>query len=131
MTANGGIQAFVEGVGHFENSITAAKRAFRALGRLGTQQDGPTIDRTIRRLAQSQAATITNLRNSIEHMDEIIVSDSGIPEGSPHLLTIDKTGENLEIGTHQFPIFKLHDVLHTLHATGLSIIHALPTPADA
>jgi hypothetical protein len=131
MTANGGIQAFVEGVGHFENSITSAKRALRALGRLGTQQDGPVIDRTIRKLAQSQDATITNFRNSIEHMDEIIASDSGVPEGLPHLLTIDKTGENLEIGTYQFPIFKLHGLLHTLHTTGLSIIHALPTPADA
>lgn len=50
MNANGGIQAFVEGVEHFENGINVAKRALRALGRLAGQQDGPALDRTIRKL---------------------------------------------------------------------------------
>ena len=131
MTAGGGIQAFVEGVGHFENCINAAKRALRALGRLGTQQDGPTIDRTLRKLAQSQAKTVTDLRDAIEHMDEDIVSSAGIPEGAPHLLTLDKTGDNLEVGTHRIPVVGLHGVVRSLHAAGLAIIQALPTPTDA
>jgi hypothetical protein len=131
MNANGGIQAFVEGVGHFENCINAAKRALRALGRLGTQQDGPALDRTIRKLAQSQAKTITDLRDAIEHIDADIVAESGIPEGLPHLLTIDKKGEHLEIGTHRIPVAGLQGVVRGLHAAGLAIIHVLPTPADA
>lgn len=131
MIAGGGIQSFVEGVGHFENCINSAKRALRALGRLGTQEDGPPIDRTIRKLAQSQATTITDLRDSIEHMDEKILSGSGIPEGAPHLLTIDKQGDNLEIGTHRIPIAGLQGVVRALHSAGLAIIQALPTPADA
>jgi hypothetical protein len=131
VNANGGIQAFVEGVGHFENCINATKRALRALERLGTQQDGPAIDRKIRKLAQSQTKTITHLRDAIEHMDAIIVSGAGIPEGLPHLLTIDKTGENLEIGTHQIPIAGLQGVVRALHVLGLAVIQALPTPADA
>ena len=131
MNAGGGIQAFVEGAGHFENCINSAKRALRALGRLGTQQDGPAIDRTIRKLAQSQAKTITDLRDAIEHMDEDIVSGGGIPDGAPHLLTIDRNGENLEIGTHHIPIVGLHSVVRALYSAGVAIIQALPTPADA
>lgn len=131
MMAGGGIQAFIEGVGHFENCINSAKRALRALERLGTQQDGPTIDRTIRKLAQSKTKTITDLRDAIEHMDEGIVSGAGIPEGAPHLLTIDKQGDNLELGTHRIPINGLHGVVGTLHSGGLAIIQALPTPSDA
>lgn len=80
MIADGGIQAFVEGVGHFENCINSAKRALRALGRLGTQQDGPEIDRTIRKLAQSKAKTITDLRDAIEHMDAVITSEAGVED---------------------------------------------------
>lgn len=129
MTAGGGIQAFVEGVGHFENCINALKRALRVLGRLGTQHDGPEIDRTIRKLAQSQAKTITDLRDAIEHMDADIVSDAGLPEGAPHLLTIDKTGANLEIGTHRISVAGLHGTVRALHSAGLAIIKALPTPA--
>jgi hypothetical protein len=134
MAAGGGIQAFVEGVGHFETCINSAKRALRALGRIGTQPDGPAIDRTIRRLAQTQAKAITDLRDAIEHMDADIVTGAGIPEGDPHLLTIDKQGDHLEIGLHRIPIIGLQSVVKALHAAGLAIIQALPTPdpsADA
>lgn len=131
MTARGGIQSFVEGVGHFENCINATKRALRVLGRLGTQTDGPAIDRTIRKLAQSQDRTITDLRDAIEHMDKDIVSGSGVPEGAPHLLTINKEGDDLEIGTHHIPIVGLQGVVRALHSAGLAIIQSLPTPVDA
>ncbi|OHC65970.1 MAG: hypothetical protein A2045_08570 [Rhodocyclales bacterium GWA2_65_20] len=134
MVAGGGIQAFVEGIGHFENCINSVKRALRALGRLGTQPDGPVIDRTVRKLAQSKSKTITNLRDAIEHMDADIVTGEGIPEGAPHLLTIDKQGDHLEIGTHQISIIELHGIVKALYFAGSAIIQALPTPepsADA
>lgn len=127
MDAGGSIQAFVEGVGRFENCINSAKRALRALGRLGTQQDGPVIDRTIRKLAQSQATAITDLRNAIEHMDADIVTGAGISEGDPHLLTINKQGDYLEIGLHRISIIALQSVVMALHSVGSAIIQALPT----
>ncbi len=127
MDADGGIQAFVEGVGHFENCINSAKRALRALGRLGTQQDGPVIDRVIRKLAQSQATAITYLRDAIEHMDADIVTAAGIPEGDPHLLTINKQGDYLEIGAHRISIIALQSVVMALHSAGSAIIQALPS----
>lgn len=128
MVAGGGIQAFVEGIGHFENCINSVKRALRAFGRLGTQPDGPVINRTVRKLAQSKAKTITPLRDAIEHMDADIVTGEGIPEGAPHLLTIDKQGDHLEIGTHQISIIELHDIVKALYFAGSAIIQALPTP---
>lgn len=131
INVNGGIKAYIEGVGHFENCINATKRALRALDRLGAQKGGPTVPRTIRKLAQSQTKTITDLRDAIEHMDADIVADSGVPEGLPHLLTIDKSGEILEIGTHQIPIADLQGIVRALHAAGIAIILALPTLADA
>lgn len=127
MDAGGGIQAFVEGVGHFENCINSAKRALRALGRLGTQQDGPVIDRTIRKLAQSQSTAITDLRDAIEHMDADIVTGAGIPEGDPHLLTVSKEGDQLEIGAYRISIIALQSVIRALHSAGSAIIQALPT----
>lgn len=128
MDAGGGIQAFTEGVGHFENCINSAKRALRALERLGTQQNGPVIDRTIRKLAQSQTRAITDLRDAIEHMDADIVTGAGIPEGDPHLLTVNKQGDHLEIGAHQISIITLQSVVRALHSAGSAIIQSLPTP---
>lgn len=127
MDAGGGIQAFFEGVGHFENCINSAKRALRALGRLGTQQDGPVIDRAIRKLAQSQATAITNLRDAIEHMDADIVTGAGIPEGDPHLLTVSKEGDQLEIGGYRISIIALQSVIKALYSAGFAMIQALPT----
>lgn len=128
MAANGGIQAYIEGVGHFENCINSVKRSLRALERLGTQTDGPVVDRTIRRLAWTQARAITSLRDAIEHMDADIVSPSGVAEGDPHLLTLDKQGVNLEIGTHRIPVAGLHAIVRSLYSAGGAMIQALPTP---
>lgn len=131
MNAGGGIQAFVEGTGHFENCINASKRALRVLGRLGTQDDGPEIDRVIRKMAQSQAKLVTGLRDAIEHMDADIVSSPGLPAGAPHLLTIDKTGKYLEIGAHRLPIAGLLGTVGALHSAGIAIIQSLPTSDNA
>jgi hypothetical protein len=60
-------------------------------------------------------------------MDEEIVTGSGIPEGDPHLLTIDKQGDHLEIGTQHISFIGLHRVVSGLHSVGLAIIQALPT----
>lgn len=133
MDANGGIQEFVEGAGHFENCINATKRALRAFQKLGkskAKSDRLTIDRVIRKLATSFDRKISCIRNSIEHIDDDIFSDAGIPEGLPHLLTIDRKGENLEIGTHRMPIVDLRFAICALHDAGTAIINSMPTPAD-
>ena len=127
MSGEGGIQAFIEGVGHFETCINAAKRGLRALGRLGTQPDAPALDRTIRRLAQSWATCITDIRDAIEHIDADIVNGTGIPEGDAHLLTITKNGESLEIGPHKITVIGLYGLVKALHGAGTAILHSLPT----
>ncbi len=121
-----GIQPYVESLGHFENCINSAKRALRAFGRLGTQEDGLSLDRTIRRLAQSRTKLVTDLRDAIEHMDGDITSDAGIPEGAPHLLTFDKTGEYLEVGVQRITLIALKGVVMSLHQAGEAIILSLP-----
>lgn len=82
MAAGGGIRAFVEGVGHFENCINSTKRALRLLTRLANNPDVPALDRTVRRLAHVWSNEVTSVRDTIEHIDDDIMSVPGLPDGS-------------------------------------------------
>jgi hypothetical protein len=126
--AGGGVQAFVEGVNHFETCINSAKRALRVLERIGAQRDGLTLDRTIRNLARSRADTITGVRDAIEHIDADILSETALSEGDAHLLTISQSGEKLEIGKNSITLVALHSVLDVLYRAGLDMISRLPIP---
>jgi hypothetical protein len=127
--AGNGVQSFVEGVNHFETCINSAKRALRVLERIGAQRGGLILDRTIRNLARSRAETITSIRDSIEHIDTDILSDTAISEGNAHLLTLDKSGVKLEIGKNSITLVALHSAMEVLYKAGIAMVNGLPTPA--
>ena len=131
MATGGDTAAYVEGVGHFENCINATKRALRLLTRLASQPKGPELDRTARRVANVWADQVTNVRDAIEHIDNDIVSEAGLPDGSAHMLTINGNGTQLEIGTHHITFVALAGTLQSLFRAGTEIVKALPTPPVA
>jgi hypothetical protein len=117
---------FIEGLGHFENCINSVKRALRLLDRLSSQSDAPAFDRTLRRLAQSGSASVTSVRDAIEHIDADILSPTGIDTGAPHLLTVEEDSEQLRIGSHRLQFVELHRTLTALFRSGHAMIQALP-----
>lgn len=124
---DGGIPAFVDGVGRFETCINAVKRAMRLLTKLGNMADAPTVDRTIRKLAQNSSDAITAARDAIEHIENDIVSSGGLKEGEAHVLTVNGAGTNLEIASHQISFHTLRATLAALHKAGIAMIDALPS----
>jgi hypothetical protein len=126
----GGVQSFVEGVNHFETCVNSAKRALRVLERIGAQRGGLSLDRTLRKLASTRANTITDIRDSIEHIDADILSDTELSEGDAHLLTLDKSGEKLEIGKNTMTLADLHSAIDVLYRVGVDMISRLPTPSE-
>jgi hypothetical protein len=125
----GGIPSFTEGVGHFETCINTLKRALRLLTMLGTKSDAPAFDRTLRKLAQSRSEEITGVRDAIEHIDQDILTEGGLAEGEAHLLTVDRTGEKLQIAKHEISFRTLHTTIDALYKAGLAMINALPNLA--
>ena len=127
----GGIHSFVEGIGHFENCINSVKRALRLLHALGARPDTPPTDRTLRKLAQSASASITSVRDAIEHIDQDILSPEGLPEGQPHILSVNKQGDKLELGQYEISFQTLYQTLRALHKTAVEMVDSLPGPASA
>ena len=129
MAADGGITSFVEGIGHFENCINSTKRALRLLTRLANNPDIPSLDRTVRHLAQLWSDKVTGVRDAIEHIDYDIVSETGLPDGSAHMLTISHDGSQLEISSHSLTFVALASTLRSLLRAGTAMIQTLPTLA--
>ena len=122
---NGGTQALAEAVGAFENCINATKRSLRLLERLGRQKDGGGITRDVRKLAQNASSTLTDVRDSVEHIDADIVSGEGLRLGDAHVLMITKTGDALEIGSKKISFLVLGGTVKALNEAGSGIIKYL------
>lgn len=127
----GGSASFIEGVGHFETCVNTLKRALRLITMLGTKSDAPTFDRTFRKLAHARSEEITDVRDAIEHIDQDILSPSGLQEGEAHLLTVDQAGEKLQIAKHEISFHALHTTIGALYKAGLEMIDALPNLTQA
>ena len=130
MSKGGDTAAYVEGVGDFENCINATKRALRLLKRLAEHPNGPELNRTSRRIADVWSNQVTDVRDAIEHIDNGIISKTGLPDGSAHMLTINAGGTQLEIGSHNITFIALAATLQSLFRAGKEIIQALPTPPE-
>jgi hypothetical protein len=126
-----GTVALIEGLGRFETCLNTAKRALRLLTMLGARADAPTLDRTVRNLAHARAGEVTNVRDTIEHIDRDILAPSGLKDGEAHLLMVNKEGTHLEIADHQISFCALRATLGALHRAGIEMVDALRDTAPA
>lgn len=81
---------------HIEDCINAIRRTYKLLERIKTEEVSPPIPREIRRLLESKSADITNSRNLVEHIDEIISRDELAPN-KPIMLAITKNSDGVKI----------------------------------
>jgi hypothetical protein len=72
---------------------------------------------------------MTGVRDAIEHIDQDILTEGGLAEGEAHLLTVDRTGEKLQIAKHEISFRTLHTTIDALYKAGLAMINALPNLA--
>lgn len=118
-------QLMGEGLGRFETCIQSAKRAFRLLEKLKSHPESPAIDRTLRRLIQSQEQILITIRNTIEHIDDEIMSETTLIPGMAHILTINHDGDYLEITSHRLTFVHLAVALRNLHKLGCELLETL------
>lgn len=121
------IEAYIEGLGHFETCINSVKRALRVFELLVRHRAGIPVDRVIRRRVERYGESVTALRNAIEHIEQML---DGLHEGDAHLLAFSPDGTAFEIGAHTFAVSDLGTAVGVLYKAGVSIIHALPSPSE-
>ena len=71
---NGGLplSALYRSIAHLETCIDSVRRALRFIDRLKSHKGEPVISRTTRRIINSYAKISVDIRDAVEHMDEMI-----------------------------------------------------------
>jgi hypothetical protein len=116
------VSSHLEGLGRFETCINSTKRAMRFIDKLATRQAGPEVERLTRRLLQHHEALITSIRDSLEHMDDI-VQKGELNQGEPHALHISPDCEFLEIASYQLSCASLAGLLRRLRGRASELTH--------
>jgi hypothetical protein len=111
---------FIRAMSHFETSIHSVKRAHRFFVRLRAHPDGPAIERVAGKLLDKYGQQITDIRDTVEHIDER-VERGELADGSPIALFMSKDGERLEIGDLSMSLMDLANALRRLHAFAVAL----------
>jgi hypothetical protein len=111
---------------HIENCINAIRRIYKLLDRIKTEKESPPIPREKRKLVESKGKSIANLRNIVEHIDELIFKDELAPR-KPIMLAISKDGNGISISNYDLSFNDLSVLLKNIYAIGQSL---LKTPSE-
>ena len=104
-------------IDYMENCISTVRRILRFLERLKGNQDGLMFNRSIRKHIKSLTASIVNVRNAIEHMDEKIQNDL-VQEDQPVMLKLADSQDGVTIAGESLKFTDLSSLLKQLHSLG-------------
>jgi hypothetical protein len=111
---------------HMENCINAISRLFRLLDRINSEKDSPQFPRSLRRLLHTKNKLITDLRNSVEHIDKQIQKDE-IFSGNPVMITYNKDGDGIAISKLELKHQELASVLTNMNEIALYLLQLKTT----
>jgi hypothetical protein len=99
---------------HLENCINAIGRLFRLLEKLLSEQVDPPIPRTLRRMLQANSSSLVSVRNTMEHIDDVIQRGE-LEEGTAGMILLGKDQESAIIGGYSISFYELETTLRKLH----------------
>ena len=88
----GGWELFFRFIRHLENCINATSRVIKIMQRIKSQPGSLAIPQMTRRLIESVSSNIADVRDAVEHMEEIIRKDE-LTSGQPVMLGIGEPGD--------------------------------------
>ncbi len=106
---------------HIEDCINAIRRIYKLLERIKAEKVSPSIPREIRRLVESKNDNIAELRNQVEHIDDIILNDELAPN-KPMMLAITKNGDGVMISYYEIKFTDLAIILKNMREIGEYIL---------
>jgi hypothetical protein len=108
-------------VDHIENCINAVSRLYKFLERIKSEKLSPEIPREIRRLVETQAQSITDIRNTVEHMDDKIQKGE-IASDKLLMLSLNDESDGVAILDFEMKFSDLGIVLKKMHEIALSLL---------
>jgi len=105
---------FIGFVNHFEACINAVARVLKLLYRIKSEPNAPKFPRLLRRLTENQSKGIKDIRDAIEHMDEIIQKGELRP-GQPIMLFMSAEGDKATIGGYHVEFATFASLIRSLY----------------
>ena len=114
---------------HMENCINATRRLIALMQHLRGDRSAPLQDKTKRRLIDAHADPLIDIRDTLEHMGEMI-SNGKIQDGHPVVIALGDDQSSVQLGKHSLSFQSLATILRALHAQA-SIFLECPHAASA
>ncbi len=108
-------------INHIENCINAVRRLIALMEYLRSDRSAPLQDKTKRRLISALADDLIDIRNTLEHMGEMI-SESQILDGHPVVIAIGQDQASIQLGKHTLSFQSLTSMLRALHSEAVNLL---------
>jgi hypothetical protein len=118
-----GAASFFRFIHHFENCINATSRLLKLIERIKCEGGALHLPRLARRSIEAHGRGVPDIRNAIEHMDEIIRKDE-LAEGQPVMLGIGGEGDTAVIAGYHVRFGDLALTLRRLHEVACHLLGA-------
>lgn len=119
---NGGLplSALFRSIAHLETCIHDVRRALRFIDRLKNHKGGPVIPRTNRKIIDSYARAFVDIRDIVEHMDEMI-ADGRFVKGKMPMLMLTESGDGACIADSHIQFGDLASLLRKLKELAIEL----------
>lgn len=107
----------------FEDCINALRRALRLLDRIKDTGSPLALPRLARRSVEAREDAVKNVRNTVEHIDEVIQRGE-LSDGQAVALWFSKDGLGAEVGSFAIRFFDVSVTLRRMHEIAASLLQA-------
>jgi hypothetical protein len=102
---------------HIENCINALCRVSKLLNRIKTEKGSPKLPRDLRKTVEKDSLNINEIRNKVEHIDELIHNDELAPN-KPIMLALSEDSSSAMISDYELKFSDLSLLITKVHEIG-------------
>ena len=106
---------------HIETCINAVRRLYKLLERIKTKKQSPGLPRELRRQVETIEETIVDIRDAIEHMDELI-HNSELAAGKPIMAAGSENWDAVVVSNYELKFEDLAIVLRKMYEIALYLL---------
>jgi hypothetical protein len=121
MSRDGRLLFIIRFPDHIETCINAVRRLYKLLGRIKAEKESPRLPREVRRQAETIERPVVDIRDAIEHIDDVIRDDELAP-GKPVMATVSENGDAVVVSNYQLKFEELATVLRKMHEIALHLL---------
>ena len=106
---------------HIETCINAVRRLYKLLERIKAEEESPILPREVRIQIEKMGMRLINVRDAMEHIDDIIRKDELGP-GKPVMAAGSENWDAVVMANYELKFEELAMVLRKMHEIGLYLL---------